>query len=893
MFNVNLPIYEKKNDIVKSVKENDITIITAETGSGKSTQVPQYLYKEGYDVIVTQPRRIACVSLATRVAEEMGNSSVVGYHTAFESTKTADTKVLFCTDGLQMAKAVSNKAMQKNTVLIIDEVHEWNLNIETLVAWVKHEKKVYGSEMKVVLMSATVDVNGLINFYKGITTGVISVLNRNFEVSWNFKKSDDLCSVVMNCVEDGKNVLVFQPGKKEIEECIEDIESLVSSDVNVFPMHGDLPIESQKACFKKYSTPKVIVATNIAQTSITIDDIDVVVDTGIEKVLEIENGIEGLYFRNISKADCTQRAGRAGRTKAGEYYLCSDEDYDNRLDFSVPEIQRLLLDKVVLKLFSVGLDAEELEFLHQPSIDSIKSSKESLKTFGAIGKRGNITTIGKKMVKLPTSSRCSRMLIEAERNGVMSDMITIISVIESGSLVNFRKEIETDWSVRNVRYSDFTNQSKSDLLAELEIYNNLIGYKIPNPAESGINLKNFSRVRQFRDRLEHVVKNYFGADVIHSSCHDTKGIIRSILSGMLDNIYEEGYNFTGINGVVAKPSRGSCVLSRVSYDEYIIGFPFIIEVTDRYGSKKQITLLQMMTVVERDDILSFLNEDDLDMSYNILNISYLPTRDVFITDRRYSYKGFLLKVERDVEVGRDDMSSYTMVEEMYNSPDISRSAEHYIEVCGAVKRITDNWGTLHIEVTFDELKDLLNSGTDCIKNKAGTSLCLDCEGHWDVSVSALYNRILSSKLEEHKRELELALPAKSGKVDVIVSWLDQVGARTISVEGLSADVYIGLDKDKGSLFLSMFSSIDEGINTTKKSLEFLVQRVACEKYADKTFKVKNWDGKKVMSKESEVARDAFKENLDMVVSEVSASNFVESMEYLDDVYNELIDGLAS
>lgn len=890
MFNTNLPIYDKKDLIVNSVRNNDITIITAETGSGKSTQVPQYLYNEGYDVIVTQPRRIACVSLATRVAEEMGNSSVVGYHTAFESTKTADTKVLFCTDGLQMAKAVSNKAIQSNTVLIIDEVHEWNLNIETLIAWVKNEKKSFGSKIKVVLMSATVDVESLVDFYNdAATVNAISVPNRNFEVSWNFKHSFDLAEVVWDKVAQGKNVLIFQPGKKEIEDCIKEIREGISPAVKVLPMHGELSIENQKACFRKYSEPKVVVATNIAQTSITIDDIDVVVDTGIEKVIEVEDGIEGLCSRDISKADCTQRAGRAGRTKSGEYYLCSDSKYEDRLNFPVPEMQRLLLDKVVLKLLSIDLDAEELEFFHQPSIESIKASKMSLKSYGAIDKHGRITDIGRKMVKLPTSSKCSRMLIEAEKNDVLSDMITIISVIENGSLINFKKMVDSGWVSRPAQYSDFTDQRKSDLIAELDIYNSLRNGEIDDPYNEGINLRNYSRIREYRGKLERVVKDSFEGDV-HISERNNDGIIRSLLTGMADTLYRVGFReYYSTSGMRVLPSKGTCVLFEPG--DYAIGMPISIETTDRYGFKRQLSLLQNITVVSRNMLADFFGDGVLETSYDEYYLDYLPESDVFIVDINHSYKGFVIKTDYAVTVGKDN-PDYAVLKGIYDSIDPKKRSIHFVEVNGSIKKI---YHDRYIDVTFDELKWLIANNKK--RFHLGTFgvyyVTMKCKDHYNTDAYDLYQSIIKDTCDSIISEVKDSLPEKSGKVDVISSWLDKVGVRSYDVDGDVFNLYVGLARDRGSLYLNVFTDEKEFSASTKESLEFLVKREASEKYSDKTFKVKNWEGKKVMTKESEEARDDFRENLSMVVSEVSVSNFVESMEYLDEVYNELINGLAS
>ena len=419
--NTTLPIFAKKELIIESVQKYDVTIIAAETGSGKSTQVPQYLYEAGYGVIVTEPRVIACVSLANRVAEESMQPKTVAYHTAFESTRTKDTEILFCTDGIQMAK---------------------------IVAWTKHLLKEK-EQIKIVLMSATIDTKQLEEYFSEVcSVNVINVPNKNFEVKWHFWDFEwQLYDEAIKAAIKGKNVLFFQPGKKEINQAIttlNDLTKFLNADIKILPMHGEMTILEQKDAFKHYDVPKIVVATNIAQTSITIDDIDVVIDTGAEKIISVVNGIEGLYLNEISKADCKQRAGRAGRTKNGEYHLLSQTDFDEKAEYAIPEIQRLILDKVVLKLISMELDPENLEFFHKPKEEDIIAAKRSLRMMNAVNRYGQITETGKKMIKMPVNCKCARMLIEAEKLNVVGDVLTIIAIIESGSMVNFKRNINAE-----------------------------------------------------------------------------------------------------------------------------------------------------------------------------------------------------------------------------------------------------------------------------------------------------------------------------------------------------------------------------------------------------------------------------------------------------------------
>lgn len=284
----------------------------------------------------------------------------VGFRTALERKDSKNTSILYCTDGLELVRSLTD-TKNKPKVLVIDEVHEWNSNIETLVGWSK--KKIQeGWCTKVVIMSATLEKESLSEYF-GEDVYSFDVPGRLYPVSFEQRSEESLIPAITEMASEGRNTLVFVPGKKEISEVIKKISSN-NVKAKVFPLHGELDSEEQKKCFYSYSIPKVIVATNVAQTSITIPDIDAVVDTGKERRLETYNGIQGLFLRDTSKADCMQRKGRAGRTKEGKYILCSNTYFEEREEFSVPEIQRCLLEQTVLRLATIGIDAVEFPFFH-------------------------------------------------------------------------------------------------------------------------------------------------------------------------------------------------------------------------------------------------------------------------------------------------------------------------------------------------------------------------------------------------------------------------------------------------------------------------------------------------------------------------------------------------
>src|SRR3989338_6248902 len=278
-----LPISALKAEIMRAVKDNRVVIITAETGGGKPTQVPQFLLEEGHTMVVTEPRRLAARTVSARVAEEFGCDFgyQIGYRTAYEWKWCEHTSCLFCTDGLALVRELVR--VGRHDILVLDEVHEWNLNIEVLAAWVKKELEL-GAKFKVVLMSATIEAEKLSAFFWNAP--IITVPGRQFPVEDKSPSGKDMAGEAIALLQQGRNVLVFQPGKREIGETVEAIKASGIA-AEVIPLHGDLEPEEQAMAFRRYQRPKCVVSTNVAQTSVTIDDIDAVVDSGLERRTEV------------------------------------------------------------------------------------------------------------------------------------------------------------------------------------------------------------------------------------------------------------------------------------------------------------------------------------------------------------------------------------------------------------------------------------------------------------------------------------------------------------------------------------------------------------------------------------------------------------------------------
>ena len=649
-----LPIQKYKSEIIEAVRNNYVTIISAETGAGKSTQIPQYLAGIFPQVIVTEPRIIAVKTLARRVSDETGEplGKVIGYKTGYEKYFSKKSRIIYCTDGVQIVKSLFNEDVETERVLIIDEVHEWNLNIETLVAWSLWMREKWNT--KVVIMSATIDVESIAQYF-GNDVATLEIPGTNYNVEVEEKPASEFISTIKENIQNKKDILVFVAGKPEIKRIMQELSE---EDAMLLPLHSELDWNEQKKCFEQYNKPKVIVSTNIAQTSIT-PNVDVVIDSGEVKMSCVENGIQGLYIRNISIADILQRKGRAGRTKDGKYILCSDIPIKERKRFSLPEIQRSILDRTVLQLATIGLDAEELKFYHQPSKESIKAAKQELIVLGAIDATSkNVTELGKKMVRIPVSVQLARMIVEAEKYGVTESVLTIAAIVQMGGLL-----------ARDGKYEYFTNETNSDLLAELDVWNYLkkIGYI--DFARLKVKKRTFFAVKKhifkLKDTLNGIVKISYATNREH--------ILKSCLSGWISHVYvRESYNeVLGKDNSVVKISYQSCILNpKNRQSSFIIGMPSVVEYKDTWNDITSREILVYASNVS-EKLLMELMPNDIAKE---IRLKYLSDEDAVEVTINNVFRGRILEdtVQRYID---------------YNHPQYEAlKAEYMEEMCGYRRR---------------------------------------------------------------------------------------------------------------------------------------------------------------------------------------------------------------
>lgn len=582
--NKSLPILEYREEIIATVKSHSVLIIKAETGAGKSTQVPQFLLECASKVIVTQPRRLTAMSIAQWVAQEMDSTlgTIVGYRTALEHLDSPATQLLFCTDGLELVREILGQRMPEG-VLVIDEVHEWNTNIELLVAWVRYQLQ-RGVPYKLVLMSATVEAELLANYFGG--AAIIEVPGRTFPITERRSKKGVVGDTVA-LLRDGHNVLVFQPGKADIKRTISE---LVEMDLNteILPLHAEMSYEEQQACFKSYSRPKCIVATNVAQTSITIPDIDAVVDSGLERRAEYVDGVEGLYIRPISLADREQRKGRAGRTKPGIYIDVCPADPAKRTARPEVDITRLPVDKMLLQLAHMGIDMEELVFFHQPATERLKQARDLLFCLGCVDRWGALTPTGHTIASLPVSTRWGRMLVEAKKRRVLPDVITLVSIMMHGGVTNAKKR---GWKPRG------SSGSWSDVFSQLAAFESARKMPLEKLEAYGVDPRSFADVIETKRRLS----TLSWVEVKHTkSTGRVEDVVCSVYAGFTDCLYKKSvvHGYKDKEGNCRDLPEGSVVVGA----KWVVGLPWNLQVKTDFGPKT-LELLTMATRVDQAMLL--------------------------------------------------------------------------------------------------------------------------------------------------------------------------------------------------------------------------------------------------------------------------------------------------
>lgn len=579
-FDSALPITAKKDEIIDSILKNRVVIISGETGSGKTTQLPKFCLAAGRGISgkigCTQPRRIAAITVCARIAQELGEETgkSVGYKIRFTDKTHKDSYIKIMTDGILLAEANNDPYLNEYDTIIVDEAHERSLNIDFILGALKTLLKKR-KDLKLVITSATIDTD---KFSKAFDNApIIEVSGRMFPVEMRYlpvdpelEKNDDKSYADLAAEAADKiikenpygDILMFMPTEQDIREATEILEGRKYRSVEIIPLFARLPASEQKRVFLPLSSRKIIISTNIAETSITIPGIKYIIDTGLARIPHYtpRSRSTALPVVPVSKSSADQRKGRCGRVENGVCIrLYTKEDYESRPLYTLPEILRSNLAEVILRMIALKLGhISSFPFIDSPSSKSIKDGYDILLELGAIKQEIRnksvycLTQTGKLMASLPVDPRLSRMLIEAQKRGCIEEMTVIASALSCQE----PRERPADKADKADRAHKSFSDPFSDFITLLNIWNK---FNQVSGATSGArkfckaNFLSFRRMKEWRDihtqitnilsesSMEsrkpeiaeigsHVIKSVSKFSPLYTAIH------KSILSGFLSNI---------------------------------------------------------------------------------------------------------------------------------------------------------------------------------------------------------------------------------------------------------------------------------------------------------------------------------------------------------------------
>ncbi|NQX27192.1 ATP-dependent RNA helicase HrpA [Microbacteriaceae bacterium VKM Ac-2854] len=574
-----LPVSARREDIAAAIRDHQVVIVAGATGSGKTTQLPKICLELGRTSIAhTQPRRIAARTIAERIAEELGDEvgGVVGYQVRFTDTSSARTTIKLMTDGILLNEMNHDRLLSKYDTIIIDEAHERSLNIDFLLGYL-NRLLPQRPDLKVIITSATIDPESFAKHFAdadGKAAPIIEVSGRTYPVEIRYRplvadapddESDDepdaasgdrdLMTGILDALdelarEDNGDVLVFLSGENEIRDAEDAVRGRALPGTEVLPLYGRLSAADQHRVFEKRHTPgvrrRVILATNVAETSLTVPGIRYVIDGGTARIsrYSARSKVQRLPIEAISQASANQRSGRSGRTSAGiAIRLYSEEDFEKRPEFTDPEILRTGLAAVILQMISLGLgDIAAFPFLTPPDSRGIKDGVDLLTELGAVknaaGSAPALTRIGRDLSRLPIDPRFARMVVESRRHSTSREVMAIVAGLTIQDVRERPLEKRAQADQQHARFVDAT----SDFLTLLNLWNYLEEKQQELSSSAFRRLckaeyLNYLRVREWQDVFRQLRQLAKPLNLtIGEPAVNPDGIHRSLLAGLLSHI---------------------------------------------------------------------------------------------------------------------------------------------------------------------------------------------------------------------------------------------------------------------------------------------------------------------------------------------------------------------
>lgn len=587
-----LPIYVFKDQLLQSIKDNKILVVIGETGSGKTTQMTQYLAEatddrgrhiyvgNGQMIGCTQPRRVAAISVATRVAEEFGClvGEEVGYTIRFQDETCEKTQIKYMTDGMLLRECLLDQDLNKYSVIMLDEAHERNLHTDVLFGLMK-AVVTKRKDFKLIVTSATLDAIKFSEYF--FEAPIFRIPGRTYDVQIQYLKEAEtdyleasiICVLQIHLTEPPGDILLFLTGQEEIDTACEVLYQRMKDlgpkvpELIILPVYSALPSEMQTKIFEP--TPpgsrKVVIATNIAETSLTIDGIFYVIDPGFvkQKVYNSKTGMDSLIVTPISQAQAKQRAGRAGRTGPGKCYrLYTERAYNEEmLTASVPEIQRTNLASTVLQLKAMGInDLLTFDFMDKPPAESLVAALELLYYLEALDEEGLLTRVGRRMAEFPLEPNLSKILIMSVHLGCSEEVLTIVSML---SVQNVWFRPKDQQQLADQKKAKF-NQVEGDHITLLSVYNawRNNNFSATWCRDNFVQYRSLKRAQEVRRQLLSIMDRH-KLNII-SCAKQTARVQKAICSGFFRNAAkkdpQEGYR-TVVDGQVVYIHPSSCLIN--------------------------------------------------------------------------------------------------------------------------------------------------------------------------------------------------------------------------------------------------------------------------------------------------------------------------------------------
>jgi ATP-dependent helicase HrpB len=650
-----LPIFELEHALVAALRTHNRVILQAPTGSGKSTQVPQMLLDHGVlgagEVVVLQPRRLATRMLAARVASERKSAlgGEVGYQIRFDRVVSDRTRIRFVTEGVLLRQLLQDPKLKAVSAILFDEFHERHLYGDITLARALDLQQASRADLKLIVMSATLETARLEQFLE--PCAMLRSEGRAYPVDIEYLprpyRPEDVAvwevaadEIERLAVATEGDMLVFMPGAYEIHRTIDAVRrSRVGSEFVVLPLHGELPVADQDAAVASYGRRKVVVSTNVAETSLTIDGVRVVIDSGLARIARFDpyRGINTLLVEKISRASADQRAGRAGRTARGVCLrLWTEREHLDRAAQELPEVKRLDLAEVVLTLKASGIeDIAGFRWLEPPEPRALDRAQTLLEDLGALQERtGRITQIGRRMLAFPVHPRYARMLLEANERGCVRAIALIAALSQGRGMLRRREgrqmEQERADLLGEKEASDFFILMRAFRFAEQNQYNpqkcKRLGINGTAAREAAQTYEQFLRIAK-EEKLD--LERNAGTD---------EAIQRSILAGFTDQVAMRADTGT-LRCNLVHERRG--VLARESVVHHS---PLLVasDVREIQGKDGELTvLLNTATAIEEGWLRELLPE-----GFRIEEkVMFEPVQRRVIARRQTLFRDLLLKAE--------------------------------------------------------------------------------------------------------------------------------------------------------------------------------------------------------------------------------------------------------